>query len=269
MGARVASARFVVGFDDICPTMNWHVWRQVEALLDEHGITPLLAVVPDNQDPKLMVAPAAGDFWQRLRQRRDRGWTIGLHGYQHRYVTARAGLLHANPQSEFAGLPRSEQRHKLERACALLRREGLEPSVWVAPSHSFDETTVDLLPQVGIRAISDGYAFYPFLGRNGLVWVPRQMGRLRPVPFGVWTVRYHINDWGAGDLAAFARDLGRYAPAIVSFDAVLAEYSNRRPSLADRMLHKVLVARGQARTAWRRAIKGAAHQGARRTQEER
>ena len=31
---------------------------------------------------------------------------IGLHGYQHRYVTAQ-GLLHANPQSEFAGLPRS------------------------------------------------------------------------------------------------------------------------------------------------------------------
>ncbi len=260
---------FVIGFDDICPTMNWRVWSQVEALLGEHGVTPLLAVVPDNQDPRLMVDPPAADFWQRMRRRRERGWTIGLHGYQHRYVTACAGLLHANPQSEFAGLPRSEQEHKLQRAAAILRSEGLEPLVWVAPSHSFDETTVDLLPQVGIQAISDGYTLYPFLGRNGLLWVPRQMGRLRPVPFGVWTVRYHVNHWGPGDLAAFAHDLQRYAPAIVSFDTVLMMYSNRRPSLADRALHRLLVARGQARTAWRRAIRRPARRGTYSTQEKR
>ena len=46
-------ATYLVRFDDICPTMNWEAWEQVENVLVSEGIRPILAVVPDNRDENL------------------------------------------------------------------------------------------------------------------------------------------------------------------------------------------------------------------------
>ena len=62
------STHYLLRFDDICPTMNWTVWRQIEAALIEHQLKPMLAVVPDNQDPTLKVDTAVKDFWEHVRQ---------------------------------------------------------------------------------------------------------------------------------------------------------------------------------------------------------
>src|SRR5256885_866914 len=48
-GSFGVSARYLVRFDDLCPTMNWDVWKSVEEVLFRTGIRPLLAVIPDNQ----------------------------------------------------------------------------------------------------------------------------------------------------------------------------------------------------------------------------
>ncbi len=45
-------ARYLIRFDDICPTMNWTIWEQVEQVLRTYHVQPILAVVPDNQDPR-------------------------------------------------------------------------------------------------------------------------------------------------------------------------------------------------------------------------
>ena len=60
-------ARYLVRFDDFCPGMNWRVWGQVERILRQADVSPVLAVVPDNQDQHLNVHPAATDFWQQVR----------------------------------------------------------------------------------------------------------------------------------------------------------------------------------------------------------
>src|SRR4051812_1074869 len=104
------SAQFLLRFDDFCPTMNWHVWEQVETILVEAQIKPLIAVVPDNQDAVLDVHPPRATFWQHVRDWQALGWSIGLHGYQHRYVTENPGLMRRNRYSEFAGLDRAVQR---------------------------------------------------------------------------------------------------------------------------------------------------------------
>src|SRR5260370_42375028 len=57
-------------------------------------LKPILAVVPDNQDPMLKVDAPVADFWDRVRQWQARGWTIALHGYQHRYVKIRHRRIH-------------------------------------------------------------------------------------------------------------------------------------------------------------------------------
>jgi len=225
---------YLLRFDDICPTMNWTVWDALEEELVARGLRPILAVVPDNRDAKLVAGPARADFWERVRQWQRRGWSIALHGHQHVYVNRNAGLLGLNRQSEFAGLARSEQERKLRQGLAIFQSHGVQADAWVAPSHSFDRTTVDLLIGLGVPVISDGLGSLPYREPGPVVWVPQQLWAFRPRPAGVWTVCSHINPWQAGDLERFRGDLERYAARITDLPRVLERFGTRRPTFGDR-----------------------------------
>jgi predicted deacetylase len=214
--------------------MNWEMWSKIERVLLEQNIKPLLAVIPDNQDEKLRVAPSHSSFWEEVRKWQGWGWTIGLHGYQHRFVTQEAGIVGIQPRSEFAGVPPSEQDEKLGRAVEIFRSNGVEPQVWIAPAHSFDWNTVAGLQKLGITTISDGFAIAPHTDSRGLLWVPQQLWRFRWRPFGVWTVCYHHNRWVEAQFAQFLRDVSACSGAIADLPAVSARYGRRRHTSLDR-----------------------------------
>ena len=230
-------ARYLVRFDDICPGMNWRVWGEIEQILVDAGVKPMLAVVPANEDPALDVAPREPGFWERVRGWQARGWTIGLHGYQHRYVTREPGLVGLNTRSEFAGLPAAEQADKLRRAVAIFKNERVRPDVWIAPGHSFDQATVSALRELGVAAISDGFFLSAHRDSDGTLWVPMQIWSFRYRPFGLWTVCYHHNDWTAGDLRRFAADVAAYRARITDFAAVASA-----PYIRAKSWHDTLVA---------------------------
>src|SRR5437867_12602992 len=100
----VRGARYVLRFDDICPTMRWTIWERVETRLKSADIRPILAVIPENNDPKLVIEPGRPDFWDRVRTCQAWGWTIAVHGYQHVWTTSDRGMYGWNARSEFAGL---------------------------------------------------------------------------------------------------------------------------------------------------------------------
>jgi len=233
--ARLRPARYLVRFDDICPTMNWSNWDEMEQILVETGIRPILAVVPDNRDPKLMQDPPEPAFWDRVRAWQARGWTIALHGYQHTYINAEPGLLGLNRQSEFAGLGYEEQLGKLRNGLAVFAREGVRVDAWVAPSHSFDWVTVAALEAVGIRTVSDGMGLAPFRDPLGSIWVPQQFANLRPMPFGIWTFCYHLDSFTASDLAAFRKRAGQLRHRMISL-ADAEGLGDRPQSAADRLV---------------------------------
>lgn len=237
--------RYLLRFDDICPTMDWKVWNAVEEILVAQGVKPILAVIPDNRDPKLMLDPPAPDFWERVRAWQGRGWAIGLHGYQHRYVNGEPGILRIGKKSEFAGLSYDEQHEKLRLALAVFEREGVRPDAWVAPSHSFDWTTVDALAAHGIRTISDGLAFRPYRDGRGTTWVPQQSAMMRAMPWGVWTFCYHRLDFTGDGMETFKRRLARLAPRMISL-AEAEALATHAPSTPDRLVGLV-----------RRAVSGA------------
>jgi predicted deacetylase len=250
------SARYLVRFDDICPTMNWTVWEEIEAALTAADVRPLLAVIPSNEDRTLMVAPPADDFWARARGWQARGWAIGLHGYQHRYVTHDGGLVPLNRRSEFAGVPAGEQADKLRRAVEIFRREGIRPDVWIAPGHSFDRATLAALPEVGIEVVSDGFFLSAHRDPAGMLWIPQQLWGFRYRPFGLWTVCYHHNGWTPAELARFRRDLASYRERIVSLAEVRATDGERPRRPWDAVLSRAWLAlrREKARLgAWARA----------------
>ena len=216
------TARFLVRFDDLCPTMNWAVWSKIENILAAQQVQPLLAVVPDNRDERLMFGPPLATFWDRVRDWQQRGWSIGWHGYQHVYGSKNAGLIGVHSGSEFAGVSEHEQRRKLESAAHIFREQRVAPAVWIAPGHSFDWTTVRLLREHGITAISDGYFLRP-VQWSASTWVPQQLWRFRAVPVGVWTVCYHHNSWQDRHLEQFEADIIRFRRQIVSLPKLLSE----------------------------------------------
>jgi predicted deacetylase len=227
--------QYLIRFDDICPSMNWTVWEEIEAHLVRLGIRPILAVVPDNRDPGLEVAAPRGDFWDRVRAWQDRGWSIALHGYQHTYVNAEPGILKLNARSEFAGLSFEAQLEKLELGLGIFARHGVRAEAWVAPSHSFDWNTVKALDALGIRTISDGFALRPFRTQPGIVWVPQQFAGMRRMPLGIWTFCCHLNGLTREGVAAFCRDLERLAPRMISLPEAAA-FGDRERSPADRLV---------------------------------
>jgi predicted deacetylase len=227
------SAQFLIRFDDICPTMNWTMWSRIEAILLEFKVSPIIAVIPDNRDAKLMLTPPRADFWAQVRAWQARGWTIGLHGHQHVYTNRESGILGFTQKSEFAGIQPEAQEGKLSRAMEIFRRESVTPDIWVAPAHSFDQSTLSALGRVGLRVISDGFAVSPHTDRNDMFWVPQQLWTFRWRPFGVWTVCYHHNSWSEKDIARFGRDLERYRPFVTDLTSIKSRYESRRRRLVD------------------------------------
>ncbi len=231
------TAQYLIRFDDICPTMDWQKWQPVEQALLRSGIKPLLAVVPDNRDPELCVAPANPEFWQRVRAWQSLGWGIGLHGFQHRYDSPAAGVLGRHGYSEFAGLPESVQREKLERGIEIFRREGVRTDAFIAPGHTFDQATLHALVSLRVTCLSDGYALHPYVSREGMLWVPQQLGWFRKMPFGTWTVCLHTNPWSQGRIDRFCQDILAFREKTVSLDEITRCYRNRSRTLSDQVFY--------------------------------
>jgi len=239
------AAKYLIRFDDLCPTMNWTIWDQVEPILREHGILPIVAVVPDNRDSSLCIAPERPDFWDRVREWQHLGWTIAVHGHQHLYTSTDPGIIGINRRSEFAGLPRESQATNLAEALKIFESQGLRPTVWVAPGHSFDWNTLVCLRDCGIAVISDGFFTRP-VRRAGCVWIPQQLWRMRRMPLGTWTICHHINTWGPRQVRQFARNIRIHHDAIVGVERLLSGAIGEL-SLLDRMFsvvyRRVLLAR--------------------------
>jgi predicted deacetylase len=230
------SAQYLIRIDDVCPTMNWVVWQKVEEILIEADLKPLIAVVPDNQDDHLKVSPPRNEFWHLVRAWRERGWAIGLHGYQHKYVTHEPGIIGISNDSEFAGLPADVQAAKLRRAFEIFQREGIEPDLWVAPAHSFDGTTVEILREMGLRRISDGFFLFPNLDSRGMLWIPQQIWRFRAMPCGLWCVCLHVNAWGPSDILRFRRDVEIYHERIIDVGNAIARFGRRSRDWRDKLV---------------------------------
>lgn len=264
-GSVMAECRYLIRFDDICPTMNWAVWEAIERHLVQFDVKPILAVIPDNKDPKLMVDPPRADFWERVRRWQAQGYTIALHGHQHLYVNRDRGMLGLTPHSEFAGLPYEEQAAKLTQALAIFAEQGVRAEAWVAPSHSFDRVTLAVLANLGLSVVSDGLWPHPWTDPKGITWIPQQLWSFRPRPEGIWTVCNHANGWSAKRVDQFGDLLRDYASRMTDVPSVLREYGGRKLTWSDRRrgwteliwTHRVLGpiwdARRRLRERWERS----------------
>lgn len=214
------TTRFVIRFDDVTPGMAWSKFAPFDALAQELNIPYLIGLVPDCRDPALSVEPHRADFWNFVRERVARGWTVAQHGHTHHYVTAERGLLGIGKRSEFAGLPFAEQKEMLATGKDILVREGVWQPVFMAPSHSFDENTLKALDDLGFESLTDGYGFYPYKIR-GLLAVPQLFSKPIGFGFGVETVCLHVNTLSVAQIDRQVATLRARRGSIISFPEAL------------------------------------------------
>jgi len=188
------SGKYIVRFDDACPTMDRKKWQQIEDLCDKYGIKPIVAVIPYNNDPKQKKDEFDANFWNKVRDWQKKGWNIALHGYNHVYISKATGLVPFNKKSEFAGLSYEEQSKKIKKGIEIFKQENVATNIWVAPSHTFDENTLKALKEnTSIDVVSDGIALFPFQ-KHSFNWIPQQVWHFRKMPFGIWTGCFHPNE---------------------------------------------------------------------------
>jgi predicted deacetylase len=227
-------AQYLLRFDDLCPTVSRTRWQRFLPLIEEFGIHPILAVVPDNMDLELEQSQPDPEFWDRMRAMEAAGATIALHGYRHLCNSQGAGLVPLHRHSEFAGVPEETQREWIQEGLNILRGHGLNPRIWVAPRHGFDGNTLRVLSKEGISLVSDGFARVPFR-RGGLTWIPQQLWAPVEKSEGLWTICVHSNMARGALVEQLRAFLGGHAGQFTSVDRVVAELKPMKLSLTERL----------------------------------
>lgn len=217
---RSTPAQYLLRFDDLCPTMSRERWDRFLAIVRSHSLRPLLAVVPDNQDPDLKIDDPDPRFWDRMRALESDGATIAMHGYRHLCESTGKSILALHHHTEFAGIDEATQRTWIREGLAILRGNGLHPRLFVAPRHGFDRATLSALATEGLGCLSDGFASRPFTHDN-VVWLPQQLWEPVNKSRGLWTICIHTNSASAASAVKLDNFLQTAAKQFSSFDVVM------------------------------------------------
>jgi len=229
-----APARYLLRFDDLCPTLRRESWQRYRELIAEFGLRPILAVVPENRDLELSISPADTGFWNQMRDLESAGACVALHGYRHLCVSTGRSLLGFHSSSEFAGVSPETQRAWIGAGLNILRSHNLRPRIFVAPRHGFDTATLQALRAEGIGLLSDGFARTIFL-RGGVTWIPQQLWRPVVQPRGLWTICIHPNTSSNEEIENLRAFLRAHAAQFSSVDRLLAEFPPAALSPAQRI----------------------------------
>lgn len=227
--------RYLIRLDDACPTDKIVIWDALESMFDKYNIKPLISVIPQCKDKSISYTHENEAFWERIRRYQGKGYSIGMHGFNHVFTTKCKGLVPMNAFSEFAGLPLSVQRDKIKKGFHLMISHRVRPNVWVAPGHSFDENTLLALKnETDIEVVSDGIALFPYK-KFGFLWIPQQLWSLKPFFLGFATVCLHPNLLVDRDCKVLNNAFARYAEHIVTFESVINDerYINRNKDALD------------------------------------
>lgn len=244
-------AQYLLRFDDLCPTISPQRWQRCRELVEEFGIRPILAVVPDNQDSNLSHAPSDPSFWAGLREMEAAGATLAVHGYRHVCRSRGENMLNLHRRTEFAGVDFKTQCNWIQAGFDILREKGLNPRLWIAPRHGFDHNTLRALRESGVEHISDGFARIPYR-RDGVTWIPQQLWSPVVKSKGLWTICTHPYTASSAEIRRLRSFLERHAGQFTSFECVLKEFPARRLPLGERLYERIALWRVQARYRRRR-----------------
>lgn len=232
---------YILRLDDASEFMNLDNWKRIEELLDKYGIKPIYGIIPANEDPELFKYGRVDGFWQLMREWGEKGWMPALHGFSHLFETNEGGINPVNDRSEYAGVSIERQKKKIREGYAILKKHDIEPIIFFAPAHTFDNNTlIALKEECPIRIISDTVANDIYF-QDEFYYIPQQSGMCRKLPFKVTTFCYHPNIMKDNDYKVLENFLKHYSSKFIDFKDL--KLKKRRRGTIDRLLEKIYFAR--------------------------
>lgn len=230
--------RYFVRLDDACPYMNYEKWAKILDILDRYSIKPLVGIIPHNEDEATMPDEENLNFWSEARIWQEKGYSIALHGYNHCYCSNSGGINPLFPRSEFAGLSFNEQEKKISDGYNLLKSYGILPNCFFAPSHTFDNNTLNaLVKATPIRTICDTMALRSY--RIGdITVIPQQIGSFKKILLpGDWVFCFHPNVMSENQINAFEKFIINNRKLFHDFGTIETNIQ-RKMGLADKLLQE-------------------------------
>lgn len=221
------SRKIAVRMDDITPDMNWDNFIFFQRLFEETGITPLLGIVPENQDPKLCCGAVREDYYEVIKNLEEKGYSLAMHGFHHMYTSKSGGIFPLNNYSEFAGLDFEKQKEMLMHGKDRLKKHGIETDIFMAPAHSYDHNTLRALKETGFTKVTDGFGRKPYLYK-GITFYPIsfRLSRSLKQKGGVTTMVLHANTVTAAEKERYTRIFKEYGKNMISY----SEYLKMKPA---------------------------------------
>lgn len=228
---------YLIRLDDAAENRKINNWDRIEEILDKYNIKPLIGVIPHNEDIQLLKFEKDNKFWDRVQNWQKKGWTICMHGYNHVYSTKNGGINPINNRSEFAGNSLEIQEEKIGKAMKIFNDNNIHPTIFFAPSHTFDKNTLKAIKSKSdIRIISDTVANDIYY-ENEIYFIPQQSGKARRLPFKLTTFCYHPNEMNEYDFECLEEFINNNKNRISNISDI--KMYKRKKGIYDRALQKI------------------------------
>ena len=212
----------LIRIDDIAANMNWNYMDKCEKIFDDLKIKPLLGVIPNNKDPELLRYQLNEKFWDRVRDWKNKGWEISMHGLSHLYEvkTNKKDYFNYGGDSEFYGLDFDTQKNKIKLGIEKFENEKIKVRSFFAPNHTYDLNTLRALRESGIKIIVDGYGLFPYT-EHDLFFVPQLFYKEIFLPFGIQSTQIHLNYWSDEYFDSFKKFIFKNKENILDLEQIL------------------------------------------------
>lgn len=217
----------LVRLDDIAENMNWELMDKCEELFQKYNIKPLLGVIPENKDKDLLSYKKNDNFWEKVKEWKNKGWEISMHGFSHIYdkSTNKKDYFNYGGKSEFFGHEYGVQKNKIENGLKKFNSHGISIRSFFAPNHTYDLNTFRALKESGIKNVIDGYGLIPYT-EKGLNFIPQLFYKEIFLPFGIQSTQIHLNYWTEKEFKKFELFVKKNKDGFISFDQAISEINN-------------------------------------------
>jgi len=209
--------KYILRLDDACHQMPIEKWEIFEDYFDRKGIKPIIGVVPLNKDVSL-GSTNLNNFWDKVKNWETKGWIIAMHGLHHLFepILPKNSFFNFGDKSEFVGKTLENQTEIIRKSIECFEENNIEPSMFMAPSHTFNKNTLKALELASeIKMITDGFSFRPFK-KNNFIFIPQQLWSVRKMPFGLYTICIHPTPMNFDQIHKFIDELDQISDQIIS-----------------------------------------------------
>ncbi len=217
----------LIRFDDITQHMNWHLMKKCEDLFLKYNVRPLVGVIPKNKDDEFLKYERKENFWEKVREWKNNGWEISMHGFNHVYdtETKKKDFFGYGGRSEFFGHSYDIQKRKIEDGLLIFKNEKINIRSFFAPNHTYDINTLRALKECGISTVIDGYGLVPY-SELGLNFIPQLFYKEIMLPFGIQSTQIHLNYMDDDKFNNFSNFIRKHHKKIIDFETALKKINN-------------------------------------------